>query len=134
MFRKNRSCCLTVCLVSFIFITSGCDKDKPNESIEKDDVEKKMIKKPLRITNTGAVDINTLKINYNYDANSCIIRDLKSGQTLRREIIVTEVTTMEYIIEYANGEIVNNNQGEGVMAENKELQIVIEDNGKMYFR
>jgi len=137
MFEKSERYFLIFCLLSIVLMTFGCNKDKPKESVEKGTGKKdkkEMIKKTLKITNTGSVDINTLRINYNYDANSCIIKDLKSGEMVTREIIVTYPTTMEYVIEYANGETVKNNQGEGFMAKNKELQIVIEDNGKMYFR
>ena len=94
-------CCLCIGMVS----SPGCKKVKPKKSIEDVPVTK-MIKLPLKITNTGAIDIKFLRVNYNYDANSCTIEDLKSGQIVRKEIIVSYPTMLEFVIEYANGEIV----------------------------
>ena len=120
------------CLCTVIALC-GCKKDRPKEPVE-DVAVTKIIETTLKITNTGATDIKTLRINYNYDANSCTIKDLKSGQMVRQEIIVSYPTTLEFVIEYANGEVVKHAREEGFMAADRELQIVIEDNGKMYFR
>jgi len=134
MFRKKKRLYLVFCILGPILLIFGCEKDKSKESKENDDIENEMIKKPLRITNTGTIDIDSLTINYNYDANSCVIRDLKTGQMVRKQIFVSKETTLEFIIKYKNEQIITNDTGEWIMSVNKELQIVIEDNGKMYFR
>jgi len=134
IFGKNRRCLLSFCIITIIFAIFGCSKEEPKESLEQDDIENEMIKKPLRITNTGTIDIDSLTINYNYDANSCVIRDLKTGQMVRKQIFVSKETTLEFIIKYKNEQIITNDTGEWIMSENKELQIVIEDNGQIYFR
>jgi len=135
MYRNDRNCCLMVCLIGLILITYGCDKDRAKESAKEDEVRSNMNKLPLRITNSGSKDIDTLKINYNYDANSCIIKGLKSGQVVFKELKYTgEKTTMDFVIEYETGEVIKNNLGEMFLEGNQEFQIAIEDNGKMYFR
>lgn len=133
LLRYQKQNVLIFCFLSIALAFVGCKKNKPRESVEDVPVTK-MVKKPLKITNTGAIDIKILRVNYNYDANSCTIKDLKSGQMVRREITVSYPTTLEFVIEYANGEIVKHPRQEGFMAQDKELQIVVEDNGKMYFR
>ena len=120
------------CLCIGLVYSYGCKKVNPEKTIEDVPVNK-MVKISLKITNTGVIDIKRLNINYNYDANSCNIGDLKIGQVVHKEIVVSYPTTLEYIIEYANGEIIKYPPKEGFMAPG-EFQIVIEENGKMYFR
>ena len=119
---------LIACSLLFTFSVCGCKKDTPEETTQRGP-----IRNTLKITNTGAIDIRILRVNYNYDANSCTIEDLKSGQMVRREIILSYPTTLQFTIEYADGKSVKHPSEEWFMPPG-ELQIVVEDNGKMFFR
>jgi len=121
-----------VCNLLVIAVIAGCKKH--NEEKAKYDIPVKKIKLTLMIANSGSVEIKTLKISY--DSNSCSINNLKSGQTVYKDIDVNSpFINLGFTIEYVNGKTIAHKPQEwGIGREDGELQIAIENDGKMYFR
>ena len=87
----------------------------------------------LRIANGSSCDIQQLIINC--AGNSSKVENLKKDSIINKEVIGKAYTTIELEITYSNGkEFKKYLEDIPFRTINRELQVVIEDNGKLITR
>jgi len=123
-----------VCCICFVVtvLGYGCRKSTPDEKPAPDANGVKMYQETFKITNTGCVDIAELRIIC--DGNVTIINNIKKMQPVYTTITRREIASISYEIRYADGKVVKRPAIDSVRCSDGETQIVIEDDGKMYFR
>ena len=86
----------------------------------------------FRITNGSSQTVKKLTIYY--DGSSVEIEDLKYGVPVYQEITAKYPPTIRFVILYTDGETIERKRESWHVAANQEIQMVIEDEGKVFFR
>ena len=86
----------------------------------------------FRITNGSSQEVKRLIIYYNGD--SCELKDLKYGVPVRQQITASSPVNIRFVIWYADGQKIERELGSWHMAPDDDVQMVIEDSGKIVTR
>jgi len=121
---------LLVCSSAVVLSLTGCNGESEDGSEESVPGTRQV--NTFRITNGSSQTIKKLTIYY--DGSSVEIEDLKYGVPVLQQITANYPPTLRFVILYANGQKSEVAREDWYVDANQEIQMVIEDGGKVFFR